>query len=208
MLRTHKLQQPGRSWPNLADFTGTAQTIPVPNFRFLFQIVLILKPLSKKASRIAEHRQTVFSPCNLTLGNDWNFSSSVPLKAEISTGQSPEHKFAAQMFKVWQSAVKTSLYWPEAVLLFLPMRWTVEMQVIFEQWKYFQWDGHWPGSRAAHLPGAMAAGESQTSHLWDPPLTHQNKSSTGLILLAWFRDYLSESDETLSPAVYHIAIGK
>lgn len=56
--------------------------------------------------------------------------------------------------------------------------------------------------------GAMAAGESQTSHLWDPPLTHQNKSSAGLILLAWLRDYLSESDETLSPVVHHVAIGK
>lgn len=31
--------------------------------------------------------------------------------------------------------------------------------------------------------GAVSDEESQTSHLWDPPLTHQNESSAGLTLL-------------------------
>lgn len=76
-----------------------------------------------------------------------------------------------------------------------------------------RWALAWPQEQLIYqgelfVAGAVAAGESQKSHLWDPPLTHQNKSSAGLTLLAWLRDYLSESDETLSPAVYHVAIGK
>lgn len=47
VLRTCKLQQL-KSWPNLADFTGTTQTIPVPHFKFLFQNMLILKPSQRK----------------------------------------------------------------------------------------------------------------------------------------------------------------
>lgn len=71
-----------------------------------------------------------------------------------------------------------------------------------------RWALAWLQEQLVYQGELFAAGESQTSHLWDPPLTHQNKSSAGLILLAWLRDYLSESDETLSRAVYHVAIGK
>lgn len=75
LLRTCKLQQL-QSWPNLADFTGTTQTIPVPNFKFLFQIILILKPSQRKhIQNFLTWANNVGFFCDLTLGNDWNTSA-------------------------------------------------------------------------------------------------------------------------------------
>lgn len=47
-----------------------------------------------------------------------------------------------------------------------------------------RWALAWLQEQLIYQGELFAAGESQTSHLWDPPLTHQNKSSAGLILLA------------------------